>query len=220
MVVRAGGVTLLVDSGPDLRQQALREGLLEINAVIYTHSHLDHVVGFDELRAFCWNKNERLPLHAGPQCMATLETMFGWAFDPAQNAPGYVRPVANIIHEPFSFGDLLVTPLRVEHATVETMGFLFEFPGAKRIAYIPDVKRIPENTIRLIEGIDIFVVDALRMKAHPTHFSVDEALAVSSRINAREIWLTHLSHEHDSTTGEQQLPKHVHLAWDGLTICA
>jgi phosphoribosyl 1,2-cyclic phosphate phosphodiesterase len=218
VVVRAGEVTLLVDSGPDLRQQALREKLREINAVIYTHGHLDHVAGFDELRAFCWRKREPLPLHATAGCMETLHKMFGWAFFPERETEGYVRPDARLITGPFTYGDLRVTPLPVEHASVETVGFLFEYPGAKSLAYLPDVKRIPPPTLELLGGVDVLVVDSLRTTPHPTHFSLTEALAVVAETGARETWLTHLSHEYDARAFGGELPDGVRLAWDGLRI--
>ena len=218
VVVRAGEVTLLVDSGPDLRMQALREGLRAIDAVIYTHAHLDHVAGFDELRAFCWKKNQPLPLHATPGCMGTLVTMYGWAFDSTNTISGYVRPDAKLIDGPFSYGDLKVTPLPVVHANVETVGFLFEYPGGSKLAYVSDVKLIPDDTMRLLRGVDVLVVDALRTAEHTTHFSLAEALAAVKESGARETWLTHLTHEFDTEILEAQLPENVHVAWDGLRI--
>ncbi|MES2440784.1 MAG: MBL fold metallo-hydrolase [Verrucomicrobiota bacterium] len=218
VVVRAGDVTLLVDTGPDLRSQALRENLREIDAVIYTHGHLDHVAGFDELRAFCWRKREPLPLHATAGCMETLHKMFGWAFFPEREIEGYVRPDARVITGEFSYGDLKVTPLPVEHASVETVGFLFEYPGARSLAYLPDVKRIPETTMELLRGVEVLVVDALRSAPHPTHFSLSEALEVVAETGARETWLTHLSHEYDVRLPSREMPEGVRLAWDGLRI--
>jgi phosphoribosyl 1,2-cyclic phosphate phosphodiesterase len=218
VVVRLGEVTLLVDSGPDLRQQALRENLRAIDAVIYTHGHVDHVVGFDELRAFCWKRVEPLPLHATAGCMEMLQRMFGWAFFPEQQVIGYVRPDARLITGPFSYGGLRVTPLPVEHASVETVGFLFEVEGAKSLAYLPDVKRIPEATMELLRGVDVLVVDALRTAPHPTHFSLGDALATAAETGAGEVWLTHLSHEYDALSPGGEIPENVRLAWDGLRV--
>ena len=133
VVVRAGGKTVLVDSGPDLRMQALREGLKEIDAIVYTHAHLDHVAGFDELRAFCWRRVEPLPLHATEECLGTLKNMYGWAFSEDNHYRGYVRPDARVIDGPFVIGDLRITPLPVEHAALETVGFLFGYPLAMKL---------------------------------------------------------------------------------------
>lgn len=218
VLVRAGETALLVDSGPDLRAQALREGIRAIDAVIYTHGHLDHVVGFDELRAFCWRRQDALPMHATALCMATLKTMFGWAFGEENIYKGYVKPDPRIIEDAFFYGDLKITPLPVEHAAVETIGFLFEYPGARSLAYLPDVKSIPSVTMDLIRGVDVMVVDSLRPEPHPTHFSLPEALEAIQDAGAGEAWLTHLGHENDHAELDGQLPAGVRVAWDGLRI--
>lgn len=218
VLVRAGNQTLLVDSGPDLRMQALREGLREIDAILYTHAHLDHVAGFDELRAFCWRRTERLPLHATKGCMATLQGMFPWAFSDEVDTIGYVRAGPQVIDGPFYYGDLKVTPLPVEHAAVETIGYLFEYPGVRKVAYLPDVKRIPAASRALLMDVDVLVVDALRTAYHPTHFSLEEALAAIAELRAKEAWLTHLSHEYHVDEVAKTLPGGVRMAWDGLRI--
>ena len=218
VLVRAGETMVLVDSGPDLRAQALREGMSALDAVIYTHSHLDHVVGFDELRAFCWRKEGPLPLHATASCMAVLKQMFAWAFAAENQYKGYVKPDPRIVDGPFRHGDLEITPLPVDHAAVETVGFRFDCPGARSIAYIPDVKRIPGKTMELLRGVDVLVIDALRPHPHPTHFSVAEAVAAIESAGVAEAWLTHLGHENDHVTLENSLPSGVRVAWDGLRI--
>jgi phosphoribosyl 1,2-cyclic phosphate phosphodiesterase len=219
--VRAGDTSVLVDSGPDLREQALREELTKVDAVIYTHDHADHVVGFDELRAFCWHRDAPLPLLARPSCMATLQKMFGWAFSPENQYRGYIKPDPRLIDGPFSIGPLAITPLPVEHAATETHGFLFEAPGAPAVAYIPDVKRVPPETLALLrDKADILILDALRAQPHPTHLSTDEALEIIAQSDVRQAWLTHLSHECDHHELEATLPAGVRVAWDGLKIRA
>lgn len=218
VLLRAGELTVLVDAGPDLRAQALREELREIDAVIYTHGHLDHVAGFDELRAFCWRKDGPLPMYATEECMMTLKRMFGWAFAEENVYKGYVKPAGRIIDGPFFYGELKITPLPVEHASVETIGFLFEYPGAKSLAYLPDVKRIPEETVALIRGVEVMIVDALRPLPHPTHFSLQEALDAIRQAGAGEAWLTHLGHENDHAALDAELPEGVRVARDGLRI--
>ena len=150
--------------------------------------------------------------------MATLRQMYGWAFSPEKLVEGYVRPDARLIDGPFFYGDLKTTPLPVEHASVETIGFRFDFPGARSLAYISDVKRIPAATMALLAGVDVLVVDALRTAAHPTHFSLSEALAAIEEAGSREAWLTHMTHDFDYETLAGQLPPGVRPAWDGLRI--
>ncbi len=218
VLLRMGELSLLVDSGPDLRQQALREGLRELDGVLYTHAHLDHVAGFDDLRAFCWHRNGPLPMHATAACLMSLKQMFGWAFAPANVHQGYVKPDARVVDGAFNYGALRITPLPVEHAALETIGYLFEAPGARSLAYLPDVKRIPPATMALLRGVDVLVLDALRPAPHDTHFSLGEALAAAAESGAGETWLTHLGHENEHTGLTRSLPPGVRVAWDGLKV--
>lgn len=218
IVARTAEHTLLVDSGPDLRQQALRENLRRIDAVLYTHAHLDHVAGFDELRAFCWHRKEPMPLHATRGCLDTLIQMFGWAFAPENTYAGYVRPDPRVIDRPFKYGRLTIEPLHVDHASVETIGFLFEFPGAPEVAYLPDLKRLPAPTAERLGNVPVLILDALRPAPHPTHLSIDEALALAEALGAGQTWLTHLSHENDHASLAASLPPNVRPACDGLRL--
>ncbi len=218
VLLRVDGLTLLVDSGPDLRQQALREDLRELDAVLYTHAHLDHVAGFDELRAFCWRRSEPLPMFGTAECLQTLKTMFGWAFASDNIHHGYVKPDPRVVDGPFHLGTLRVTPLPVEHAAVATIGYLFEPPGARSLAYLPDVKRIPATTMDVLRGVDVLVLDALRPTPHPTHFSLDEALATVAEAAPGATWLTHLGHENEHAQLTRTLPPGVRVAWDGLKL--
>jgi len=218
VVVKHRQTSILVDTGPDLREQALRENLTRVDAVLYTHAHLDHVVGFDELRAFCWRRSGGLPLYATSECMATLRQMFGWAFEQANTSQnGYVRPDPSLIDGPISFDEMRVTPLPVEHASIETVGFLFE-TGHTRLAYLPDVKRVPANTLEMMRGVDLLVVDALRENEHATHFTTREAIAFARESGAKKTLLTHLGHENDHAALEAALPDGIGVAYDGLTL--
>jgi len=214
--LRQEDLSLLIDSGPDLRQQALRESLTRVDAVFYTHAHLDHLAGFDELRAFCWDRESPLPLYAGPETHATLERMFPWAFD--HGNPGYVRPDPLVLAGPVSIGGLTVTPVPVEHAGIETFGFRFDFPGAQSLAYLSDVKRIPDSSRALLGDLDILIIDALRDFDHPTHMTLREALAATGRLAPKQALFTHLAHEIGYEEVSARLPPGVSLACDGLRL--
>lgn len=218
ILVRAGGLTILVDSGTDLRAQALREDLRVVDAVIYTHAHLDHVAGFDELRAFCWRRKDPLPMYANASCLDSLMQMFGWAFAEDNTHKGYIKPGPRIIDGPFSIENLKITPLPVEHGSMVTIGFLFQYPGAKSVAYLPDVKRIPPTTLDLMLDVDVLIIDALRPMPHPTHFSVEDALDTAKLCGAGETWLTHLGHDNEHSELTAALPYQVNVAWDGLNF--
>jgi len=218
ILVSYGATTILVDSGPDLREQALREKISAIDAVLYTHPHLDHVVGFDELRAFCWGKQEPLPLYGTAECIGVLKSMFGWAFSPENTHRGYVKPDPRLVTSTFRIGGLTITPLPVEHGTVETVGYLFETEAGFRTAYLPDVKLIPDETMTLLEKLDLLIIDALRESPHSTHLSLGEALEISQKLSPRRTLLTHISHELDHAELSARLPDGVEVARDGLRV--
>lgn len=218
VVLHVADTTLLVDSGPDLRCQALREGLSKVDGVLYTHAHLDHVAGFDELRAFCWRRDKPLPLYGTAECLDTLKVMFAWAFSPDNSHHGYIKPDPREVDGPFHYGALRITPLPVQHAAVETIGYRFDHPQMRSLAYLPDVKRIPAETLRLLQGTEVLVLDALRAKPHPTHFSITESLAAAAAIGAAETWLTHLGHENDHDDLAAVLLPGVGVAWDRLRL--
>lgn len=218
VLLRREELALLIDTGPDLRDQALREGIEAIDAVLYTHEHVDHVAGFDELRAFCWRREDPLPLYGSRDTLATLERMFQWAFSSENKYRGYVRPEARIVDGPLQMGDLRITPLPVEHGSVTVIGYRFDAPGMKSLAYLPDVKRIPGPTLAMMRDLDVLVIDALRSASHPTHFSTAEALEAIAELRPARAWLTHLGHENDHATLQASLPEGVDAAHDGLRL--
>ena len=205
--VEAAGTRILLDSSPDLRQQALRENITDVDAVLYTHAHVDHVGGFDDLRAFCWRRSGGLPLYASPQTMEALRTMYGWAFEPKPGRSGYVRPEPHEVREPFRVGSVLVTPLPVMHAGVETYAYVLEAEG-QRLAYMPDVKSIPEASLEAMKGVDLLIIDGLRYHLHPTHLCLEESLAA----------IAHMSHDMDYGILSGKLPENVMPAYDGLRL--
>ncbi|MBC7979792.1 MAG: MBL fold metallo-hydrolase [Armatimonadetes bacterium] len=218
LFISTGEIDILVDSGPDLREQALREGISNIDAVLYTHSHLDHVVGFDELRAFCWGKPGRLPLYATVTCLDVLKNMFGWAFAEDNTHRGYVKPDPKVINPRFSLENISITCLPVVHGTVETIGFLFETRQGYRFAYIPDVKSIPEETLALMSDLDLLIIDTLREHPHSTHLSLSESCEISSLLAPQKTLFTHISHDLDHNSITDSLPEKISLAYDGLRI--
>ncbi len=218
ILVRTEGTTLLVDSCPDLRQQALRHHLTAIDAVLYTHEHLDHTAGFDEMRAFCWRRTGGLPLYAGTACLAHLRRMFGWAFAAENTYQGYIRPEAHD-HEgqPFMVGDIRVTPVPVIHATVETYGYIFE-QGGKRFGYVPDIQELPAASRPLLQGVDALAMDGLRYRPHRTHITVDENVALMQELGVGRGYVTHCGHEVEYKALCDHLPSFMQPAYDGLVV--
>lgn len=210
--------SLLIDSGPDLREQALREKFPSLDAVLYTHLHLDHVAGFDELRAFCWRREHPLPLYGSPETLDGLARMYPWAFEVAQHQRGYVRSDARPFEGTFTFESLTVTPIEVAHGQVRTHGFRFDHDLLGSVAYLPDVKSIPAASLDLLRGVETLVIDGLRLEDHPTHLSIGGALDIISDLRPNRAYLTHLSHELDREKTSAGLPENVSLAHDGLSL--
>ena len=209
---------LLVDTGPDLREQALRERLHQIDHVLYTHDHLDHVAGFDELRAFCWHREDPLPIHASAHTLTSLQRMYPWAF--GNTARNYVRPSPRpfIDFQTLSLGDITVQTFPVEHGATPTHGFLFTLPTGQRISYSPDVKSFPPPSKELLKNVDLLIIDALREQPHQSHMSFNEALEASAALAPKQTALTHLTHELDFAQTTAKLPPNIFVATDGLTL--
>ena len=218
VLVSTETTSILVDSCPDLRQQALRYHLTTIDAVVYTHEHLDHTTGFDDMRAFCWRRSDRLPLYAGTSCLAHLRRMFAWAFSEQNTYQGYIRPDAHDhAGHPFVVGDIEVTPVRVLHATVETYGYVFRSGGCS-FGYVPDIKELPAESFPLLCGLDVLAMDGLTTQEHHTHHSVRDNVALMQQLAPHRGFLTHCGHKVDYAEVSRLLPDFIAPAYDGLEL--
>ena len=207
----------VVDTGTDFRAQALRENIRRLDAVVYTHSHTDHVVGFDDLRPFCMSDCD-LPIHASSETMADLARMFTFAFNGQNRFPGYMRPEPHIIDGPFRLGETELTPLLVLHGRAHVNGFLFSRGGVPLAAYLSDCKTVPDAVMERIRGVRVLIIDALRHRPHPTHLHVAGALEISARTAPERTFFTHLCHELGHAETEAALPENVRIAYDGLKL--
>jgi len=207
--------TLLVDTTPDLRTQLLREGIGTIDAVLYTHDHVDHVYGLDDLRPLCFLARRKIPLHCEERVEARIRRAFDYAFEEKPAAGGGVPDVffERIGTDPFDLLGARVVPLRLRHGPWTVLGFRFG-----NLAYCTDTNGIPEETWPLLDGVDTLVLDGLRPKKHPTHFSIDEALQAARRVGARRTLLVHMSHDVLHAEVSARLPEGVELAYDGLEV--
>ncbi|AOX99991.1 MBL fold metallo-hydrolase [Jeongeupia sp. USM3] len=213
-VFRAGGQTFLIDTGPDLRSQALRENLLRVDAVLYTHPHADHLNGIDDLRAWCWLQKAALPVFGNRLMLTHIRERFPYTlFAPNEYWDKPVLQLHEVGHEAFEFGGVGITPIPLLHGKWPILGFRIG-----NAAYLTDVSEIPEASLPLLEGLDVLLLDCLRNTPHPTHFSVDQALAAAARIGARRTVLIHMTHELEYHALSARLPEGIVVGYDGMTL--
>jgi phosphoribosyl 1,2-cyclic phosphate phosphodiesterase len=217
-LVEAGGSTILIDTPPELRLQLLAGGFSKVDAVLYTHEHADHTNGIDDLRMFSVRQRRALPIFGPPETLERLRTGFRYIFDDTVPAyEGTSKPTLELhAIEPGRLVDVAgvpVLPLAFEHGHLRVYGYRI---GA--LAYITDVKAIPEAERRHLQGLDVLVLNALWWRPHPTHLSIAEAVQTAQALGARRTYLTHLTHETGHAELAAQLPAGVLPAYDGLTV--
>jgi phosphoribosyl 1,2-cyclic phosphate phosphodiesterase len=213
-----GSTRLLVDTTPDLRQQLLREKITWLSAVLWTHTHNDHIIGLDDLRPLT-DRNGYLDGYAEASTLEHLHKLFDYAFVQGRDHAGFPRLTGHAIapRVAFEIAGFCVTPIPIWHGKSEIFAYRFECDGST-LVYATDCSAIPEESWALMEGADVFVVDALRYRPHPTHFSVEEALAASAKIKPKRTLFTHITHDLDHATAEVLLPHGIKLAYDGMQI--
>lgn len=205
---------VLVDAGPDLRSQALTHRLSRVDAILFTHGHADHILGMDDVRRFNALKQGAMPCYGDAQTLDDIRHVFGYIFDPATPKGGGLPQLELFrILGPFSLGRQEVQPIPLLHGRRPILGFRL---GG--FAYLTDCSEIPDESWSLLRDLDVLVLDALRERPHPTHFSLSEALAVAGRIGAARSYFTHMCHDlgHEATCA--RLPAGVTLAYDGLVL--
>ena len=207
---------LLVDTPPDLRAQLLRERIGIVHATLFTHDHADHVFGLDDLRLFYFYLGHAMPVYCEQQVEARIRKSFDYAFVPeAKQFGGGVPQIEfqRITTDPFDVLSQRVIPIRLAHGRFRVLGFRFG-----NVAYCTDTNGIPPESWPLLEGLDVLVLDALRSRPHPTHYSLSEAVDVARRIGAKRTYFTHMSHDLEHEATNASLPEGMELAYDGLRV--
>lgn len=213
--VHYDGASILVDTTPELRLQALATKLKRIDAVVYTHAHADHIMGLDDLRRFNAVQGGPLDLWADAKTFNSLKTCFGYAFKEPDPELKLFRPHLNHreIAGPFDIKGATWTPIPLLHGKMPVLGFRIA-----DLAYCTDVSEIPEPSWPLLQNLDLLILDGLQWKKHATHFNIEEAIEVSRRLNPKRTYLTHIAHGVEHVEASKLLPPNVFLAYDGLTL--
>jgi phosphoribosyl 1,2-cyclic phosphate phosphodiesterase len=211
----AGAVrAILVDTSTDLRAQALANDVRRVDAILFTHSHADHVFGLDDVRRYNQMQRGAIACYADAGTLANLKRMFSYVFEPPRQKGGGIPQLSLFcIAGPFTLGGVEIVPVPLLHGHLPVLGFRI---GS--FAYLTDCNRIPDASWPLLTGVRTVILDALRHRPHSTHFSVGEALAVSAQLGAERTYFTHICHDLGHAETNAQLPRGVELAYDGLVL--
>ena len=205
--------TVVIDTTPDFRAQAIREDMRRLDAVIYTHAHADHILGLDDIRAFNFHQRANIPLYANASTWKIIRRTFHYIFEPEHAVSAIPQIDVHEITGPIELFGVTFTPLTVLHGKLEVLGFRFG-----RTAYLTDFSTIPDASLPMLEDLDVLFLDALRYSWHPTHCTVADALAYVQRLRPRAAYLTHMNHEISHAEGSAQLPPGIFFAYDGLQL--
>ncbi len=205
---------ILIDTSADFRRQCLRFDIRRVDAVLFTHAHADHIFGLDDLRPFNFRQKADIDCFGSHQTLASVKKTFAYIFDgQAPEGGGKPRLRLRPVDATFEVAGLSIEPIPVLHGSLEVFAY-----RVGTFAYVTDTHEIPEASMAKLDGVETLILDALRYRPHPTHFSVQQAIQVASRIGARRTVLTHLNHEVDYNAPEVELPAGVELAYDGLSF--
>jgi phosphoribosyl 1,2-cyclic phosphate phosphodiesterase len=218
LYVQAGGVHMIVDTSTDFREQAIACHVPRVDAVLVTHSHADHIFGLDDVRRYNTLQGARIPVYGSPATLRDLLRIFDYV-GRREDAPGVFRPQLDFheMPDPLRVGRLTVVPVSVEHGRTETLGFRLE-AGEHAVGYAPDCSALSEAALARFRGVDVMILDALRHRPHPTHFTVAESVRQLQTIGARQSFITHLCHDLDHEETQETLPPGVFVSCDGMTL--
>jgi phosphoribosyl 1,2-cyclic phosphate phosphodiesterase len=213
VLLRYSDRNVIVDTSPDFRAQVLRAGIERLDAILYTHSHADHILGLDDVRPFNYRQKSSIPVYATQESLDVIQRVFQYAFEEPGQSSVPKLDLRVLDGAPFELFDLPFTPIRLCHGRGMVLGFRFG-----RAAYLTDHSEIPEESRALLGDLDVLFLDALRHRPHPTHTTVEQALRLVEEIKPGRAFFTHMCHDLSHAGTEATLPPHVRLAYDGLEI--
>ena len=208
----------VIDTAVEFRLQALRAKIVRLDAVIYTHAHADHILGFDDLRRFSSANGDEMPIYASKETLASLTRAFQYAFSGEAKFPGYVQPLTYVIDGPFKLGDNEIIPIPVEHGRIHTLGFLVRQGNRPIFGYISDCKVISDQGLHDLAGVETLVLGTPLKMSRFSHLSLTEGMALVSLLKPKRAFFTHLGHDFLHAETEKLLPEGCSLAYDGLRL--
>jgi phosphoribosyl 1,2-cyclic phosphate phosphodiesterase len=214
IVIHYGGRNVVIDTTPDFRTQVLRAKLERVDAVLFTHSHADHIMGLDDVRPFNFRQKTRIPIFAAPDTMEAIQRVFRYIFSNEERQSSVPQLDTHTLNgEAFDLFGLQIQPIRLMHGRAPIYGYRFG-----KAAYLTDHSEIPPESAEQLRGLDVLFLDALRHNPHPTHSTVERSIQTVKELSPRRAFFTHISHDLAHEQTESHLPPHVRLAYDGLEI--
>ena len=213
VLIEYGGHVVLIDTTPDFREQAIREQITRIDAVIYTHTHADHILGIDDLRPLSFHRPNKIPLYARPEAADFLRNMFRYIFEADYKFGGIAKLELVDVNGSFELFGVGVTPIAVIHGETEINGYRI---GSA--AYLTDFSDVPEKSLSQLRDLDILFLDALRHKPHPTHSTVENSLRIVEQLKPKRAFFTHICHDLPHAETNASLPANVRLSHDGMKL--
>ena len=213
VLIEYQGKTVLIDTTPDFREQAIREGVTRIDAVLYTHTHADHILGIDDLRPLSYHRDGKIPLYARPEAADFIRNMFRYIFDADYKFGGLAQLELKVITGKFDLFGIEIEPIPVIHGETEIFGYRI---GSA--AYLTDFSRIPDSSLPQLQGLDILFLDGLRHKPHPTHSTVANSIRIANELKAQRVFFTHICHDLPHEATNRDLPPNVRLSYDGMKL--
>lgn len=212
--VQCQGRSILIDTTPDFRQQALRHRIERLDAILYTHAHADHILGLDDIRPYNFRQRGPIPIYGSEDTLDNIRRTFHYIFQKEPSESSMPRIEERVLGgDPFDLNGLACLPIPIHHGRGRVFGFRFG-----PLAYLTDHSAIPPESLELLQKLDVLFLDALRHKPHPTHSTVDQSLRTVEQLAPRRAFFTHISHDLRHARTEELLPPHVRLAYDGLEI--